>query len=146
MFLAPNATVVGDVILEEHVSIWYGAVLRGDNGTITVGAGSNIQDNAVIHDKTDIGRFCTIGHSAIIHGCTLGDGCLIGMGAIVLDGAVLEENCMVGAGAVVTGKTKAPAGSLLLGSPAKIIRSLTNAEITHNRENAEHYVNLTFSE
>lgn len=141
-YIAPNATVVGDVILGESTNIWYGAVLRGDYGTITVGEGSNIQDNAVIHDQTTIGKHCTIGHGAIVHGCTIGDGCLIGMGAIVLNGAVLEENCIVGAGAVVTGKVHAPAGSLLLGSPAKIVRSLTQEQIDDNYKNAEHYVLL----
>lgn len=141
-YIAPNATVVGDVTLGENANIWYGAVLRGDNGSITVGEGTNIQDNSVVHDKTTIGKNCTIGHGAIIHGCTLGDGCLIGMGAIILSGAVLEENCLVGAGALVTGKTHAPAGSVLLGSPAKIVKQLTEEQILQNRHNAEHYVEL----
>lgn len=141
-YIAPNATVVGDVTLGKDVNIWYGAVLRGDSGPITVGEGSNIQDNSVVHDKTAIGKFCTIGHGAIIHGCTVGDGCLIGMGAIILSGAVLEDNCLVGAGALVTGKTHAPAGSVLLGSPAKIVKQLTGEQILQNRHNAEHYVEL----
>ena len=141
-FIAPNATVVGDVTLGENVSIWYGAVLRGDNGPVTVGEGSNIQDNAVLHDETHVGRFCTIGHGAIVHGCTVGDNCTIGMGAIVLFGAVLEDHCLVGAGSVVTGKTHAPAGSLLLGSPAKVVRMLTQEQIQAQRQNAEHYIAL----
>ena len=93
-YLAPNATVVGDVILGENVSIWYGAVLRGDSGCITIGEGSNVQDNAVVHNGTVIGKCCTVGHGAIVHGCTVGDECLIGMGAIVLDGAVLGDGCI----------------------------------------------------
>lgn len=142
VYIAPNATVVGDVVLGEHVNIWYGAVLRGDNGRITIGEGTNIQDNAVLHDGTTVGQFCTIGHNAIVHGAAVGNHCTIGMGAIVLNGAVLGENCMVGAGAVVTGKTVAPAGSLLLGSPAKVVKALTPAQIQEMQENAEHYVRL----
>ena len=142
VYIAPNATVVGDVILGENVSIWYGAVLRGDSGTITIGDGTNIQDNAILHEHTTIGRHCTIGHGAIVHGCTVGDNCTIGMGAIVLDGAVLGDNCMVGAGALVTGKTNAPAGSLLLGSPAKIVRQLTQEERQSIENNAQHYIML----
>ena len=138
VYIAPNATVVGDVVLEKDVNIGYGAVLRGDNGRITVGEGSNIQDNAVVHDETHIGRFCTIGHGAIVHGCTVGDDCLIGMGAIVLTGAVLGEGCLVGAGALVTGKTNAPAGSLLLGSPAKVVKTVTPEQLAETRENALH--------
>lgn len=140
--IAPNATVVGDVILEKNANIWYGAVLRGDSGTIVIGEGSNVQDNAVIHDATTIGKDCTVGHGAIVHGCTIADGCLIGMGAIVLNGAVLGEECLVGAGAVVTGKIHAPAGSLLLGNPAKIVKELTPEQRLENRENAAHYVLL----
>lgn len=132
--------VVGDVILGENVNIWYGAVLRGDSGKITVGDGTNIQDNCVVHEKTDIGAYCTVGHGAVLHGCIIGDGCLIGMGAIVLNGAVLGEGCLVGAGALVTGKTNAPAGSVLLGSPAKIVKTLTAEEIENQRESALHYI------
>ena len=142
VYIAPNATVVGDVQLGKDVNIWYGAVLRGDSGTITVGEGSNIQDNCVIHEKTTIGAYCTIGHGAIVHGCTVGDNTLIGMGAIVLNGAVLGEGCLVGAGAVVTGKTNAPAGSVLLGSPAKITKTLTPEQIHGQRHDAQHYVEL----
>lgn len=141
-YIAPNATVVGDVVLGENVNIWYGAVLRGDNGAITVGPGTNIQDNAVLHDATTLGSLCTVGHGAIVHGCTVGNGCTLGMGCIILSGAVLGDNCMVGAGALVTGKTNAPAGSLLLGSPAKVIRALTPEEIAHQYQNAEHYIVL----
>ena len=142
IYIAPNATVVGDVVLQKDVNIWYGAVLRGDHGRITIGEGTNIQDNAVIHDETTLGSYCTVGHSAIVHGCAVGDNCLIGMGAIILSGAVLEEGCIVGAGALVTGKTRAPAGSVLLGSPAKILRDATPQQLAETRENALHYIEL----
>ena len=142
VYIAPNATVVGDVVLEKDVNIWYGAVLRGDHGRITVGEGTNIQDNAVLHDETTLGKFCTVGHTAIVHGCTIGDDCLIGMGAIILSGAVLGEGCIVGAGALVTGKTNAPAGSVLLGSPAKVVKTVTPEQLAETRENALHYIEL----
>ena len=142
VYLAPNATVVGEVALESDVNIWYGAVLRGDSGLIRVGTGTNIQDNAVIHDHTTVGKHCTVGHAAILHGCTVGDRCLIGMGAIVLNGAVLEEDCLVAAGALVTGKIHAPAGSLVMGNPAKVVKPLTEEQRAHNLENAVHYVQL----
>lgn len=140
VYIAPNATIVGDVALGKDVSIWYGAVLRGDSGEITVGQGTNIQDNCVIHEKTSIGAYCTVGHGAIVHGCTIGDGCIIGMGSIILNGAVLEEGCLVGAGAVVTGKTHAPAGSVLLGSPAKVTKTLSPEQMAQQRHSAEHYI------
>lgn len=140
IYLAPGAVVVGDVRLGENVNIWYGAVLRGDSGTITLGERTNVQDNAVIHQATTLGAGCTVGHGAIVHGCTAGDNCMIGMGAVVLTGAVLGRDCIVGAGAVVTGKTIAPDGSLLLGCPAKVVRQLTAAEIESTRENAVKYI------
>jgi len=142
IYLAPTAVVTGDVTLGQNVNIWYGAVLRGDSGKITLGPGTNIQENCVIHEKTVIGANCTVGHGAIVHGCTVGDGCLIGMGAILLDGAELAEGCLVGAGALVTGKTKAPAGSVLLGSPAKIVKTQTPEQIQAQITGAQHYVNL----
>ncbi len=142
-WIAPSAVVMGDVVLEPACSVWYGAVIRGDAGPIRVGAGTNIQDNCVLHSgnqvKLTLGRNCTVGHGAIVHGCTVGDCCLIGMGAIVLDGARLGDHCLVGAGALVTGKMDAPAGSLLLGSPAKVVRSLTEAERRHLEDNAAEY-------
>ena len=140
VFIAPNATVVGDVTLGKDVNIWYGAVLRGDSGAITIGEGTNVQDNCVIHEETTIGKHCTIGHGAIVHGCTVGDGCVIGMGAIVLNGAVLEDGCLVGAGALVTGKTVATAGSVLLGSPAKVVKTLTAEQMEAQIHDAQHYV------
>ena len=142
VYIAPNATVVGDVVLEDNANIWYGSVLRGDHGRITIGEGTNIQDNCVIHEKTDIGKLCTIGHGAIVHGCKVGDHCLIGMGAIVLNGAKLADHCMVGAGSVVTGKMDAPAGSLLLGSPARIVKELTAEAMAELEADARHYIEL----
>ncbi len=141
-YIAPNATITGDVVLANNVNIWYGAVLRGDSGTITVGEGTNIQDNCVLHEKTTVGKFCTIGHGAIIHGCTVGDFTLVGMGAIILNGARIGENCIVGAGALVTGKMDAPAGSLILGNPAKVVRELTPEQIAELKADAEHYISL----
>ncbi len=145
IYQAPNATIVGNVHLGDNVSVWYGAVLRGDNCTITVGDNTNIQDNAVIHSNTVVGSNVTIGHTAIIHGCTIGDNCMIGMGAIVLNNAVIGDNCIVGAGAVVTGKMNAPAGSMILGNPAKIVKELTAEQIAAITANAELYINLARS-
>lgn len=141
-YIAAGAVVTGDVELGQDVSIWHNAVLRGDSGKITVGDRTNIQDGCILHEETTIGADCTVGHGAILHGCKIGDGCLIGMGAIVLTGAVLEEGCLVGAGALVTGKTVAPAGSVLLGSPAKIVKTLTQEQIETQKQDAMHYVEL----
>ena len=141
-FVAPNATVVGNVTLEENASIWYGAVLRGDNGDIYIGAGTNIQDNCVIHDRTIIGENCTVGHGAIVHGCTIGNNTMVGMGAIVLSGAKIGNNCLIGAGALVTGKMDAPDGSLLLGNPAKIVKEVTTEMIEEIKKDAELYIQL----
>ena len=141
-YIASGAVVTGDVELGENVSVWHNAVLRGDSGKITVGDRTNIQDGCILHEETTIGADCTIGHGAILHGCTLGDGCLVGMGAIVLTGAVLAEGCLVGAGALVTGKTNASAGSVLLGSPAKVVKTLTPEEMAQQKHDAMHYVEL----
>ena len=143
-YIAPNATVIGDVTLEEGANIWYGAVLRGDKGAIYVGSGTNIQDNCVLHADPGmpmtIGDDVTVGHGAILHSCTVGNNSLIGMGAIVLNGAKLADHCLVGAGAVVTGKTDAPAGSVLLGNPAKIVKELTPEARIEQEQGAEHYL------
>lgn len=139
-WIADSATVVGNVTLGKNVSIWYGAVLRGDMGDLTVGDNTNIQDNAILHEGTTIGKGCTIGHSAIVHACTVGDNTLIGMGSIVLDGAVIGNNCIVGAGALVTGRTVVPDNSMILGSPAKTIKPMTEEAIERNRHQAEKYV------
>ena len=140
VMIAENAVVVGDVVLAKNCGIWYGAVLRGDEGHIEVGEDTNIQDNAVVHDNVNLGKGCTVGHGAIVHGCTVGDNTLIGMGATILNGARIGRDCIVGAGALVTGKMDAPDGSMILGSPAKVVRPLTAEEIESNRESARWYV------
>ena len=142
VMIAEGASVTGDVRLAKGVNIWYNAVLRGDEGSITVGEDTNIQDCAVLHEETVVGKGCTIGHGAIVHGCTVGDNTLIGMGAIVLNGARIGSNCIVGAGALVTGKMDAPDGSMILGSPAKVVRPLTEAEIESNRASAQGYLHV----
>lgn len=146
VYIAPGAVVTGDVVLENNVSIWYNAVLRGDRGTITVGENSNIQDNCTLHESVTIGKGCSVGHGAILHGCTVGDDCVIGMGAIVLNGAVIGDRCLVGAGAVVTGKMNAPAGSLILGNPAVVAKSLTPEQIAYIHEDAQLYIRLAQEE
>ena len=140
VLICEGARVSGDVTLGRGVNIWYNAVLRGDDGAITVGEDTNIQDCAVLHEETAVGRGCTIGHGAVVHGCTVGDNVLIGMGAVVLNGARIGDDCIVGAGALVTGKMDAPAGSMILGSPGKVVRPLTEAEIESNRHSARGYL------
>jgi carbonic anhydrase/acetyltransferase-like protein (isoleucine patch superfamily) len=148
-FVAPNATVVGAVTLGEESSVWFGATLRGDINSISIGARSNIQDGAVVHVAdafgTRIGDLVTVGHSAIVHACTIEDEVLVGMGAIVMDGARVGARSMIGAGALVTGGTQIPAGSLVLGSPAKVVRALTEQEQESIQEWALRYVTLSRS-
>ena len=143
-FIASNATVLGDVTLGAHSSVWYGCVLRGDINSIEIGEGTNIQDLAMVHLADDygvkIGRYCTIGHSAIIHACEIGDECLIGMGATILDGAKIGDHCIVGANSLVTQRFVTPPGSMILGSPAKVVRALTEKELLGLRAWAEKYV------
>lgn len=139
VLICESAKVCGDVTLGKGVSVWYNAVVRGDDGAISVGEGTNIQDGAVLHEETYVGAGCTIGHNAIVHGCTIGSNVLVGMGAIVLNGAKIGDNCIIGAGALVTGKMDAPAGSMILGSPAKVVRPLTAEEIESNRRSAKGY-------
>jgi gamma-carbonic anhydrase len=144
VYLASTAVVVGDVPLGDHSSVWYGAVLRGDINRIVVGHHSNVQDNAVLHLADDfpclVGNWVTIGHSANVHACTVGDETLVGMGATVLDGAVVGDQCLLGAHALVTPGTQIPAGSLVLGAPARVVRPLTPAERAGLRHWAEKYV------
>jgi carbonic anhydrase/acetyltransferase-like protein (isoleucine patch superfamily) len=146
LFIAPGATVVGDVELGPGTSVFYGAVLRGDINSIRVGEGTNIQDNAVVHLADDlgvqIGAWCTIGHSAVVHACTIGDECLIGMGATVLDGAVIGDRSLVGANSLVPQRFECPPGSLVLGSPACVVRPLTPAEQEGLRAQAEKYTGV----
>lgn len=145
-FIAASADVCGKIELAEDVSIWYQAVLRGDNQMIKVGRGSNIQDGTVIHvdahASVEIGEYVTIGHQCMIHGCEIKDGALIGMSSVLLNGASVGKNAMIGAGSLVTEGTVIPEGVLAFGRPAKAIRPLTEEEIAKNRRNAEHYIAL----
>ena len=148
VFVAETAAVIGDVVIGDESSIWYGTVVRGDVMPIRIGARTSIQDNTVIHVTSDfsgttIGNDCTIGHAAIIHACTVEDFCLVGMGSILLDGARIGTGSLVGAGALVTPGTDIPPGSLVIGSPAKVKRALNDKEREQIRYGAEHYVELT---
>jgi len=146
VFVARNAEVAGQVVLREGSSVWFSATVRGDIAPISVGRNSNIQDGAVLHCDTDVpctlGDGVTVGHGAIVHSATVGANTVIGMGAILLNGAVIGEDSIVGAGALVTGGKVFPPRSMILGSPAKLVRELTVEEIERNRENARHYTEL----
>src|SRR3954469_160973 len=140
---APSADLIGDVRLGSRASVWFGAVIRADNTPIIIGDESNIQDGAVCHSDAGfpltIGARVTVGHQAILHGCTVADDCLIGMGARILNGAVIGPECIVGAGALVTEGKTFPAGSLIVGSPARMVRPITDAERQLLRASAAHY-------
>ncbi len=145
VFVAPNATLIGDVVLEDEASVWFGAVLRGDIGAIRIGPRTNIQDLACVHltqkiSTTTVGADVTVGHGAILHGCTIGDRCLIGMGSILLDNCVIGEGSVIAAGAVVTARTVIPKNSLVRGTPARVIREVTPEEALLGIEGAAHYV------
>lgn len=151
VFLAPQSLVIGDVEIGEGSSIWFQTVVRGDVNTIRIGRMTNIQDLTMVHvtnreapkpAPTSIGDEVTVGHRAILHGCTVGNRCLIGMGAILLDGVVVEDESMIGAGALVTPGTRIPSGFLALGSPAKVVRPLTEAEKNFLPLSAAHYFQL----
>lgn len=143
-WIAPDATLIGRVRLGRNAGIWFGVVIRGDNDEISIGADSNVQELTVMHTDPGfplvIGAGCTIGHKAMLHGCTIGDNSLIGMGAIVLNGARIGKNSLVGAGALVTEGKEFPDGSLIVGSPAKAVRQLDDAAIAGLRGSAAHYV------
>lgn len=143
-FIAPDAWVIGDVKISPLVSIFFGAVLRGDINPITVGHGSNIQEHAMLHTShglgpCTVGSNVTIGHRAIIHGCTIGDHCIIGMGSVILDGAEIGENCIIGAQALVPMNAKIPAGSLVVGVPAKVLKPLNAEQLENIRHSALSY-------
>jgi carbonic anhydrase/acetyltransferase-like protein (isoleucine patch superfamily) len=146
-FVAPGAIILGDVTVGEESSVWFGAILRGDIHRIVVGPRSNVQDGAVVHLAddfgTEIGELVTVGHKAILHACTVGDEVLVGMGAIILDGAEIGARSIIGAGALVTGGKKIPSGSLVLGSPARVVRQLSAEEQSGIRVWAERYVVLS---
>ncbi|MCX5496933.1 gamma carbonic anhydrase family protein [Kaistia dalseonensis] len=143
-WIAPDAHVIGKVTLGDEVGVWFGAVLRGDNERITIGARTNIQEHAMLHTDMGflltLGEGCTIGHRAILHGCTIGANSLVGMGAIVLNGAKIGANCLVGAGALVPEGRDIPDGSLVVGMPGKAIRTLEPAQIERLRQSALNYV------
>lgn len=143
-YIASDADVIGDVQLAEQVSIWYHATIRADSDRITIGRGSNIQDNCVLHVDAgfpiSIGEYVTVGHSAILHGCTVGDRTVIGMGAILLNGCTIGENCIIGAGTLITQGMHIPAGSVVMGNPGKVKRQVTEEEKIHNMENAKVYI------
>ena len=143
-WIAPSATLIGDVLLSEDVGVWFGAVLRGDNERLTIGARSNVQEGVTMHTDAGqplvIGEDCTIGHNAILHSCAIGDRSLIGMGAIILNGAKIGKECLVGAGALVTENKTFPDRSLIVGSPAKAVRELDDATVAKLKESADRYV------
>ena len=143
-WVADNAQVMGDVVLGEDSSVWFGTTVRGDTETITIGRGSNVQDGSVLHADVGmpltIGDFVTVGHQVMLHGCTVGDGSLIGIGAIVLNGAKIGKNCLVGAGSLVTEGKEFPDGSMIMGSPARVVKSLTPEQMEGLRQSAQHYI------
>lgn len=143
-WVADSAQVMGNVVLADDSSVWFGATLRGDTETITVGRGSNVQDGSVMHADIGypltVGDNVTIGHMVMLHGCTIGDESLIGIGATVLNGAVIGKNCLVGAGSLVTEGKTFPDGSMIMGTPAKVVKSLTPEQIEGLRRSAQHYV------
>ncbi len=145
-FIAPTATLLGDVTIAAHASVWYNAVLRGDINRITIGEGANVQDGSVLHLSAEhgchVGNYVTVGHMAMLHACTIGDECLIGMGAIILDGAEIGPRCIIGAGALVTGGKKIPEGSMVLGSPGAVVKTLPLEEQRGLKAWAMRYVTL----
>ena len=146
-FITENSTIIGRCFIGENCSIWYNTVVRADENEIIVGRGTNIQDGCVVHCandyKTIIGENVTIGHNAIIHGCTIGNNCLIGMGSTILDGAVIGDNVIVGANSLITSGKKIPSGVLVMGCPAKVVRELVPAEIEGISHSAEEYIILS---
>jgi carbonic anhydrase/acetyltransferase-like protein (isoleucine patch superfamily) len=142
-WVAPDAVVIGNVVLGPGVGIWPGAVLRGDNEPIVVGANSNVQDTCVFHTDLGypltVGEGCTIGHKVILHGCSIADNSLVGMGSVVLNGARIGRNCLIGAGALITENKEIPDGALVMGSPGKVVRQLDDRTIAGLKESARHY-------
>lgn len=142
-FIAPNATIIGNVDLAEHVSVWFGVVIRADVERISIGPSSNVQDNAVLHADPgfplSIGSHVTVGHKAMLHGCTIGESSLVGINAVILNGATIGRHCLIGANALVTENTNIPDGSLVLGSPAKVVRQLSAEQRAGLRQGAENY-------
>lgn len=145
VYVAPNATVIGDVVIGAGSSLWFGTVLRGDVFPIRIGERTNIQDNAVVHvtngkAATTVGDDVTVGHLALLHGCTVGNRCLVGMGSIILDGAIIEDDCFVAAGSLVSPGTRVPARSMVIGRPARRVRELTDADLAEIKNAGDLYV------
>ena len=143
-WIAPSATVIGKVVLEDNVSIWFNVVLRGDNEVITIGENSQVQDGSVLHADPGfpltLGKNVSIGHMVMLHGCTIGDGSLVGIKSVILNGAVIGRNCLIGANTLIAEGKTIPEGSLVLGSPGKVVRKLSPEEITGINQFADHYV------
>ncbi|MEJ5217051.1 gamma carbonic anhydrase family protein [Cognatishimia sp. D5M38] len=142
-WIAPDANVIGKIVIQQGASIWFGATLRGDNEAIVIGRGSNVQENTIMHTDMGypltVGEGCTIGHKALLHGCTIGDNTLIGMGAVILNGAKIGKNCLIGANALITENKVIPDGSLVMGSPGKVVRELDEQGIQGLRASALNY-------
>ncbi len=143
-FIAPNATVIGSVVIENNASIWFNVVVRGDNDTITIGENANVQDGCILHTDPGIpltiGRDVTVGHKVMLHGCTIGDGSLVGINSVILNRAVVGRHCLIGANALITEGKEIPDGSVVMGSPGKVVRSLEEQEIARLALSAAHYV------
>jgi carbonic anhydrase/acetyltransferase-like protein (isoleucine patch superfamily) len=143
-WIAPNAVVIGSVILKRNASVWWSAVLRGDNEPITIGENSNIQDGAVLHTDPgfplQLGRNVTVGHMVMLHGCTIGDGTLVGIGSVIMNGAKIGKNCLIGARALITEGKEIPDNSMVMGAPGKVIRELTPEQIAGMQQGADRYV------
>jgi len=147
VYISETSVIIGDVILKRNTNIWFGAVLRGDVGRIIIGEDTNIQENTIIHvdenEQVEVGNGCTIGHGAIIHGCTIGNNTLVGMGSIILNGAKIGNNTIIGAGSLVTQNKKFEDGVLIIGNPAKVVRQLTSEEIENNKKSCLEYIKLS---
>ena len=147
IYISETSVIIGDVTLKRNTNVWFGAVLRGDVNSIIIGENTNIQENTIIHveenEQVEIGNGCTIGHGAIIHGCTIGNNTLIGMGSIILNGAEIGNNTIVGAGSLVTQNKKFEDGVLILGNPARVVRNLTEEEIKTNNRSCIEYIELS---
>lgn len=143
-WIAPNAAVMGKVILHKNASVWFGATLRGDNDPITLGEGSNVQDGSVLHTDTGspltIGRYVTIGHMVMLHGCTIGDNTLVGIGSIILNGAKIGKNCLIGANCLITEGKEIPDNSLVMGAPGKVVREVSDQQAMMLAAGSHHYV------
>jgi len=143
-YIAENAVVIGNVLLQNNASVWFNTVVRGDNELITIGENSNVQDGSVLHTDPGypliVGKDVTIGHMVMLHGCTIGDNTLVGMKSVIMNGAVIGKNCIIGANTLVPERKVIPDGSLVIGSPGRIIRQLTEADIKYIRDNTMHYV------